>query len=296
MAALNIPNLEYKKIEEEFNKRNASANNPEMYWNVVGVDDFLYDFVYKIAVANPMWRFEATSVTRVHHNDAGGGGFNLNGFDVYEKRELLGHISKERNYTRREDVYCLRNKRISNERERGNTLKTGNRAKALSAVKKYFSLPKPIEIVEDRIEKATRALQSLMNAKSSPINYMWLDRQPEVQDFILKRWDEFLTTLPNPKEYEPNIPQAIAEQNMVSKMRYAAVHSEMYEVVAVDSTYYIRFKDDLTIVDSTALPEKLRSKLGMLKLVEVGQAVEGVGFKAADDTFLITGESDDMQG
>jgi hypothetical protein len=296
MAALNIPNLDYSKLEKQYIDRNAAIADPQKHWKIVGVDDFMHEFIYKIAIANPMWRFEATGVSRLLSNDEGGAEFELNSFDVYEKRELLGRISKDRNYTRRENVYCLRNKRIADERERGSELKTGNQAKALKAVKKYFSLAKPVEVIEEKIGKAIQTLRSECHARGTPIDYVWMDRRVEVQLYILERWDEFLETLPNPKDYELSMLANIKDHAMVDSMRKAAINSEMYEVVAVDSTYYVRFKDDVTVVDSTSLPEHLRGKLGMLKLVEVGQVVEGVGFRAADDTFLISGESNDVQG
>lgn len=296
MGALNIPNLDYSAVEKKFDERNASATNPEMHWKLVGVDDFMHEFIYKIAIANPMWRFEATGVNRVRSNDVGGAEFELNSFDVYEKRELLGRISKDRNYTRRENVYCLRNKRIADERERGSELKTGNQAKALKAVKKYFSLAKPVEVIEDKIGKAMQSLRAIERGKETSIDYVWMDKRREVKQYMLERWDEFLATLPNPKDYEINMLANVQEHEMVDKMRRDAIDSKMYEVVAVDSTYYVRFKNDVKVVDSTSLPEHLRGKLGMLKLVEDGTVVEGVGYRAADDTFLISGESNDVQG
>jgi hypothetical protein len=296
MAALNIPNLDYSKLEKQYIDRNAAIADPQKHWKIVGVDDFMHEFIYKIAIANPMWRFEATGVSRLLSNDEGGAEFELNSFDVYEKRELLGRISKERNYTRREDVYCLRNKRIADERERGSELKTGNQAKALKAVKKYFSLAKPVEVIEDKISKAMQSLRAIERGKETSIDYVWMDKRREVKQYMLERWGEFLATLPNPKDYEINMLANVQEHEMVDKMRRDAIDSKMYEVVAVDSTYYVRFKDDVKVVDSTSLPEHLRGKLGMLKLVEVGAVVEGVGYRAADDTFLISGESNDLQG
>jgi hypothetical protein len=40
-----------------------------------------------------------------------------------------------------------------------------------------------------------------------------------------------------------------------------------------------------------AMPEDLRRKLGILKLVEDGQCVEGMGFRSNENVFLVTPET-----
>jgi hypothetical protein len=294
MAALDIPNLDFAKLQNKWNKGTPVSSSSLERYKVTGINDFLHTFLHKVAALNPMWRYEAISATGV------GDDFCLEVYDVevFEKRESVGRITKERNYNRREDVYCLTNKRIHGARARGSWIKTANEAKALSVVKKYFSVPKPDEVLDELINGVMGAKVRIRAARRNTevlVDYPILERRQEVRQFLWDRWDEFLTTIDTPKDHEINMLEHAAQFTMLDTMTSEALGEHMYSVAVVDSRCYVRFKGVVQVVDSSDLPEHLRGKLGMLKLVEVGQAIDGVGFKSADDAYLIMGENNDVQ-
>jgi hypothetical protein len=54
--------------------------------------------------------------------------------------------------------------------------------------------------------------------------------------------------------------------------------------------YYAAVGDGVKELTNDDLTEPMKHKLGILKLVEDGQAVEGVGFRHSDDTFILFGD------
>ena len=51
--------------------------------------------------------------------------------------------------------------------------------------------------------------------------------------------------------------------------------------------YIVQTLDNVQLYDDTTLPEHLKAKLGMLKLVEEEQVVTGIGCRVSVDAFVV---------
>ena len=55
----------------------------------------------------------------------------------------------------------------------------------------------------------------------------------------------------------------------------------------IQDNYIIKNKGAVSIFDNEHLPQELKLKLGMLKLVAVGTVIEGMGYRATEDSYVI---------
>ena len=87
------------------------------------------------------------------------------------------------------------------------------------------------------------------------------------------------------------IPEKEATLNKMVKLVIAADGTEnsSYNIVIKDSKYLVKKDGVLSIWDADALPEIVRRKLGILKLVADGTFVEGNGYRHDDTTFIVSG-------
>jgi hypothetical protein len=63
-----------------------------------------------------------------------------------------------------------------------------------------------------------------------------------------------------------------------------------HKIIQRGSVYYSPNREGVTELTNDDLTEPMKHKLGILKLVQDGQAVEGVGFRHSDDTFILFGD------
>lgn len=259
----------------------------------------LRELVEPLALKHPEWRFEIAGTQRHHTTDDEKIHLIVDKFNVYLNRECLGSLSRERNYTRGEDTYVIYNERIEKSMQRGRATKTGKLDKALRIVEKTFSPAKHDEIFEKLMTQAGSQLAGCVRSKEGNADRVWRFHYEVIEEFMLSRWDEFIAATPSTKRSAEisEYPRLREEFNLVQQMYNDAIHKEsMYNIVINDSDYLVRYNNKLTIYDAQTLPEAIRGKLGILKLVEDGQAVEGMGFRATENTYFVVGENNDLQG
>jgi hypothetical protein len=58
-------------------------------------------------------------------------------------------------------------------------------------------------------------------------------------------------------------------------------------IVVDEGKYVVKILDELQMYSDTTLPENLRGKLGLLKLVQSNQFVPSAGFRVSDEVFVI---------
>ena len=80
-----------------------------------------------------------------------------------------------------------------------------------------------------------------------------------------------------------------AEHEMltVQDVRDAFSHDKTSMVIVVDKNYVVKTGDNVQLYDDNTLPENIRGKLGMLKLVEPEAVVTGIGCRVSIDAFVV---------
>ena len=267
---LNLPNISYEEAEKSAQRK------------IVGVQAFMHPFIEALAVKHPEWKFVCNGVGRLSAEAA-----EANQFKVFEKREELGILTKE--YYSRQNAYGIRNERVSATLERGWSKKTTKLDKAIKLVEKTFYTKNNQELYEQGVSVANDTLDRFCDKKRSEINSRWRGLMEEVQGFVLNNFGLFVDKLTEEhKKLAFNLPTLVEEHDEVSNMYLAFRKGLTYNIVIQGSDYLVgESQQDLTIISSDKLPEGIKRKLGMLKLVNAGDAVHGAGIRVNDNTFVV---------
>ena len=249
------------------------------------IDPFLKSFIEKLALKYPQWTFEEVNVSTDRTKKI----YEAYRFNVVDKREVLGTIDKE--YVNGGGWrYCVDNHRINGVRERGRGMKTIHEDKALKHVGKFFGKKNVNEKFTEASTTIINAVGSIHNQKRWELSHKWDALSTYTQKFIYDHYAMFASSVTD-KSVAPSLeklPSCMAEFNSVDSMQEALRKGDAY-IVFIDGLNYSiqKGKDPLEIKASEELPDFMRRAVGLLKLVEDNQVIDGVGIRANETTFLV---------
>jgi hypothetical protein len=209
----------------------------------------------KLAAIRPLWKFQIYDLTYDRKT--------IEGVRILCQGEELGVLKW--GWFRNEYGFMVANERIGAAKQRRSTYCTHDVAKALAAIKKYFA-PKNIN---ERFAKAQEAASNL------------LTRQMRDKDYKARQLHA------NKPNLLPEYEQRAAEMLTIEQAKKAFDNQECAVVLRVDGQYIVKVRDKVDIFDDTTLPECMRGKLGMLKLVEDDNVVSDVGCKVDPECFIL---------
>jgi hypothetical protein len=289
-ADMNTLELNNVELSDEVQKT-IKANSPR---ELKGVDKLLDPVVQRLAVLNPLWRF-------VVHNVGYGyeGNLAATDFKVMEAGEELGTISREHhghNY-----VIQISNPRIGKERTRSGGYKTKDADKAILKAKKMFFKLKPSERVEKAMKDAGGVIQQQSRRKEREKYTVENTVRDAAINYIMG------TGFPLFLEHTKTMAEKERSKIEIAMREKARLHYEMMTienartkfeagktalVIKDDGKYLVKIGDKIDLFDDNTLPDWMRGKLGMLKLVQAEQFVTDVGCRVNDDTFVLIVEED----
>ena len=285
MNTLELSNVEISaKLREQMTERKNRNDTHEVY--IHGVID---PVIQRLATLNPLWRFSAT--------DWGYGGSNrlvLTSFSVLEHGEEIGKISRSRHGGN--EVIHIANDRIAKTRERTSGYSTVDPDKAVLKAKKMFFKLKPNERIEKAVENAGSVISKQKRLKEREQYTADSTVKVAAQDFIMGTgFHLFLAHIKTCAESERNkIENAMQEklrlddEMMTIEKAKAAFEANKTALVIKDGgKYLVRIGDKVDMFDDNTLPDWMRSKLGMLKLVQAEQFVSDTGCRVNDETFVL---------
>jgi hypothetical protein len=265
------------------------ARATEHKCEITFVDRLIDPVIQRLATLNPLWRFVATDMTYSSDNQ-----LRATAFSVVEHGEELGTI--ERHYHGREYVIHVCNERIGKDRVRRGGYKTADADKAILKAKKMFYKLKPTERIENAV-KAANAVIATQKRRKDNAKY---DHERTVRDaatkFILGTgFSLFLEHIETWAEIDRNrITKATNEMERISvemmtieKVKQHFENRTAAVVVKDGGKYLVKVGDDVQLYDDNSLPEIMRGKLGMLKLVEAEYFIENVGCRVNDEVFVV---------
>ena len=269
---LNLPNISY----DEYAKASSRT--------VVGVSKFMHPFIEALALKHPEWKFVAHSGSRVSAESA-----EAWSFKVYEKRELLGSLSQE--WFGREYAYGLRNDRIGQALQRGYSRKTTKLDKAIKLTEKSFFTKNNHELYHEAVNTADQIVGRFAQNKVSAVNHRWRTLLESTQAYAMKNWNDFVSTLDTERaKLADQMPNMIEEAYKVDHIYLSFKKGETYNIVITGSDYIVGEGDEITIIAGDKLPETIRRRLGMLKLIPNGDVLAGSGARVNDNTFVVLKE------
>jgi len=284
MNTLELSNVEPSdKVAKDIKERGRELTS---------VDKLIDPVVQRLAVLNPLWRFVVESTGYDNHTEPPS--LKAVEFKVIEAGEELGTIG--RCYHGREHVIEISNPRIGRDRTRGGGYKTKDADKAILKAKKMFFKLKP----DERIEKAVKSADSVMyqqdRRKGRELHEHSSTVATAASKFIMGTgFSLFLDHIKGWHEIDSNrIHKAIAERNRIGeemltienvKSRFEAGKAAL--VIKDDGKYLVKMGDAIQLFNDNTLPEDMKGKLGMLKLVEAETFISNMGCRISDEVFVV---------
>jgi len=245
--------------------------------------------VYRLATLNPLWTFRVRDISTNFQ-----GVKSAMGFDVFEQGEKLGTIA--RTYRGGTNVIGISNDRIAKGRSRGDTYHTEDAEKAILKAKKMFFRLKTDERITKAAKAATDAFTEQLwkreRIKSQEENTI---RKAALEYFSgagLAHFLEYIGT--QPPSISTPILKAVekteevrGEMLTIETIRQRFEKEETALVIKDSGKYLVKVRDNVQLYDDNTLPHEMRSKLGMLKLVEAETFLSSVGCRVNDEVFVL---------
>ena len=245
--------------------------------------------VYRLATLNPLWTFRVRDISTTFQ-----GVKVAMGFDVLDQGERLGTIA--RTYRGNANVIGISNDRIAKGRSRGDTYHTEDAEKAILKAKKMFFRLKP----DERITKAAKAATDVFTEQLWKRERIKSQEENTIQraalDYLkgsgLAHFLEYIGT--QPPSISTPILKAVekteevrGEMLTIETIRQRFEKEEVALVIKDSGKYLVKVRDNVQLYDDNTLPHEMRSKLGMLKLVEAETFLSNVGCRVNDEVFVL---------
>lgn len=273
----------------------TAKNVKESTRELKGVDKLIDPVVQRLAVLNPLWRFVVESVT--YDNSTDPQSLKATDFKVMEAGEELGSISKE--YHGQDYVIQISNERISEGRMRRGGYKTKDADKAILKAKKMFFKLKPSERVDKARKDASGVIQQQSRRKDREKYTHAETIQNAAHKFIMgtgfSLFLEHIKTMAESEQIKIYKAQAeyerIGEEMLtIEKVKSQFENGKTALVIKDDGKYLVKIGDVIQLYDDNTLPNDMRGKLGMLKLVEAEAFVSNTGCRINDEVFVLVVE------
>lgn len=241
------------------------------------IHDKIIDLITELQAKRPGWQFVVGNSVKAY-------------LYIYNKdKEYLGEVDYVVAYyggTR--DYYQLKNFRI---REQSNKTTTGRCYSTSKAVERILAKFRPKnmdEVVKARGESAAEAISNIVSGARSK----WMLSKQGA-----KRNDIALTVLNNPEAFAntpvaPLVTSELIQEWQAYKSAMVLSNKADFEIVTeverdgAKQLYSITGVPEAYWLDAEQHKE-LISKIAMLRMVDVGQVVAGIGFRSDDHTFVV---------
>lgn len=253
---------------------------------VIYVREPLGEVLNTLLVNNPTWRFCLTRLSGYLQETV-----NAQQVDIrHQDGEFLGCLKVE--YMRGAYMTVVYSERLKN-----NKSATSDVKRALGIIKKAFMKSS----VSERINKAESGAANVIGSAYSHFRYKLAKPKQELEGFALdmvmaqraEEFSEFLSSLGR-QELLPEYRELRMELETVDKVRIAFDGKRTALVIPDDGKYIVKIGDDVQLYTADTLPEQLRGRLGLLKLVNEGQMVTNVGCRVNDTVFVVLIDNEEL--
>ncbi len=285
MNTLELNNVELSaNLQKEVVERKDRGDTHEVF-----VNSTIDPVIQRLATLNPLWRFIANS-----WGYGGGNRLALTSFSVLEHGEEIGVISRERKASH--EVIYIANERIAKTRERSGGYSTVDADKAVLKAKKMFFKLKPNERIEKAMENAEKVMSHQKRLKEREQYSAEGTVKTAAHTFIMGTgFPLFLEHIKTSAEHERDKIMKAMEENKrltdemmtIEKAKAEFEAGKTALVIKDGGKYLVKIGDKIDLFDDNTLPDWMRGKLGMLKLVQAEQFVSNTGCRVNDETFVL---------
>ena len=281
---MELINSNVMSVSEKLQKKLGVGKNPDRLCTT------LQPLIDKMIMKYPTWKYRATDVQGYTMTNPSGNniGYEVVRLVVFESGVEIGSIS--RSYSSGDYKMGISNDRIAKKRHRTDTYSTGNVDKAMLAIKKTFSKPNVEERVDKVYTQAIGVVRDVYWQKDRECDNAKGEVQAEATKYVFKEgfpaFMEHLKTMNKLKLIDKQA-EMVAEMQTIQAVRKLVDDREATLIILDGGNYIVKKRGEVTIVPSADLPEDMKTKLGMLKLVEPEQFVSGVGARVSTESFVL---------
>jgi len=257
------------------------------------VEKPLNEIMWKVITENPSWEFRVleyygqikseTADTRPR--------LTIGKFAVFKDGEEIGKIDRDYRYDAGGHIFSISSNAIRHERERVGAYRTKDAKKALAAIKKTFSNKSVAERMNDALGEANRVVSRQTSQKRGNHQSALHSLIPLMKAFaFVQHAEDFKKyAIVNGQAHQlAKIREAEAEMLTVTDIEAKFKADKGTSLVLLSNgKYVVKTGDEVQLYDDNTLPLDMRGKLGMLKLVEPEQMIEGVGCRATTEVFVL---------
>lgn len=261
----------------------------------------LIDLIELVLTEKPTWLVVAHAVRPDRNNDPQN--LHPERFRLESNGDALGYVSMHYRHGYGY-VFEVHNQRIADAYERSDSLRTADIKKALSTIKKKFYARTPLEVLLDTDKAAKRMAQHQAWETCRAFDTLERNIKDNAVMFITgPGWHHFLDYISESgsaaESLKLKLHKMLEDRDEEGRKKIAAseIHDKFdkndgllvvqngsgYMVCPMNSQQYEHHTDD-------TLPENIRMKLGLLKLVDEGYLISNVGVRVSKNTFALTME------
>lgn len=253
---------------------------------MVYVREPLGEVLNTLLVNNPTWRFSMTRISGYLSETV-----NSQQVDIrHQDGEALGYLKVE--YMRGTYMTVVHSDRLKNGRAATSDVK-----RALGVIKKAFMKSN----VNERIDKAESGACSVISSAYSHFRYKSARPKQELEGFAFdlvmsereQEFGEYLSRLGR-RELLSEYEELRMELETVEQVKIAFEGKRTALVIPDDGKYIVKIGDDVQLYTADTLPEQLRGRLGLLKLVNENQMVTNAGCRVSDTVFVVLIDNEEL--
>jgi hypothetical protein len=256
------------------------------------VEKPLNEIMWKVITENPSWEFRVEQYYgQIKSGDSDARPrLTVSKFKVFKDGEEVGVIDRDYRYDAGGYIFSITSNTIRNERERVGAYRTKDAKKALAAIKKTFNPKSLRERMDDAFGEAARAISRQSSRKRGDHQSTLHNLVPLMKAFAFMQMpDEFkkYAVHNNQAHNLAKLRESEAEMLTVTDIESKFKGAGTSLILVANGKYLVKTGDDIQTYDDNTLPVEMRGKLGMLKLVEPEQMIEGVGCRATTEVFVV---------
>lgn len=259
-------------------------NNPNNSRDVALHKD-LYPLVDTLMKERPTWRYKSSEPIY-----QGSETYFIRQLFIYDGNEVLGKLWLDHYWNGGQARFYFTNHRLNLNSNR--TSFSSKPKVAAKRILKAFHMKTPTERAAEAQQRVNKAVQVNLGKTRWPYQRAKMAVEAPLLDYAIKHWDEIKDELgPDAiKSDYPTIAQSHAENVALDQMFNGGMGLTV--LIEANDTYSLTKSAGQThhVVSYTdsALPEYVRSALGLLKLVEDNAYIPDVGLRVSNNLFYIT--------
>ena len=247
---------------------------------------YLKPILDALLIDKPLWTFQLGG--RLYRDSD-----VLRTIHILNDGETLGYVRRGR--VGSEEKYLVGNERIDKQMQRRSYYSTSDVSKAIAKIKKTFSSQTTAEILEKAESAASEAMYETRQKKWYEYTHIKSQVDKAAVAFIHGAGRQMF--LEYAQVHEPKVAEQLekgseihAEYKHMEDIGKALEISKALVVTQKGSVYNVKSGTNIVRYTDADMPEFMKPKLGMLKLVEDRTYVTNCGFRVSDNTFVVVNE------